>query len=121
MLTLALLWLHYGSFPGAIASAKDRQQWAYQEFGNYKSIVESVSTCPAIRARVGDVKLVAPTSGKNYVISEQGSSGHSGQLTLEVVGETGVGVANFDFHIFTHTTLGRLTYQNQTEKISCPS
>lgn len=121
ILTLSLIWLHYGSFPGALASPEDRQQWAYQEFGDYKSIVESVSTCQPILARVGNVKFVAPTSGENYVISEQGSSGHSGELTLEVVGETGVGVANFDFHIFTHTATGQFTYQNRTEKISCPS
>lgn len=121
MLTLAMVWLHYGSFPGWLASVEDRQQWAYQEFDNYKSIVKSVSTCQPVLARVGNVKFVAPTSGENYVISETGSSGHNGELTLEVVGETGVGVANFDFHIFTHTSAGQFIYQNRTEEISCPS
>ncbi|MBD2154172.1 hypothetical protein [Leptolyngbya sp. FACHB-16] len=118
--TLLLIWLHYGSFPGAIASAETRQQWAYQEFENYKGVVESVSSCQFILERVGNVQFVAPTSGKNYVISDPGSSGHSGKLTLEVVGEVGIGVARFDFHIDTHASAGQFTYQNETETITCP-
>lgn len=118
--TLMLIWLHYGSFPGAIASAETRQQWAYQEFENYKGVVASVSRCQFILERVGNVQFIAPTSGKNYVISDPGSSGHSGKLTLEVVGETGVGVASFGFHLDTHASAGEFTYQNKTETITCP-
>ncbi|MBE9160237.1 hypothetical protein IQ265_25945 [Nodosilinea sp. LEGE 06152] len=117
---LTLIWLHYGSFPGALASAETRQQWAYQEFGNYKEVVESVSSCKFILERVGSVEFVAPTSGKNYVISDSGSSGHNGKLTLEVVGEAGTGVASFGFHIDTHASAGQFTYQNKTETITCP-
>ncbi len=118
--TLMLIWLHYGNFPGAMASAETRQQWAYQEFGDYKGVVESVSSCQFILERVGNVQFVAPTSGENYVISDHGSSGHSGKLTLEVVGEAGTGVASFGFHIATHASAGQFTYQNKTEKITCP-
>ncbi|MEP0874054.1 hypothetical protein NDA01_30595 [Trichocoleus desertorum AS-A10] len=121
VLTPTLIWLHYGSFPGVLALAADRQQWAYQEFYDYKKIVESVRTCQPIVTRVGSVIFVAPTFGENYVISDQGSSGHNGKLTLEVVGTTGVGVAIFEFHIVTHVGAGRFTYKNRTEKISCLS
>ena len=120
-LTLTLIWLHYGSFPGAIASAETRQQWAYQEFNNYESVVESVSNCPFILEHVGSVQFVAPTSGKNYVVSDHGSSGHNGELTLEVVGETGTGVASFSFQFDTRASAGHFTYQNKTETITCPS
>lgn len=118
--TLMLIWLHYGSFPGAIASAETRQQWAYQEFGDYKEVVESISKCQFILDRVGSIQSIAPTSGKNYVISDPGSSGHNGKLTLEVVGEAGRGIASFGFHINTHASTGQFTYQNKTEQITCP-
>lgn len=121
VLTPTLIWLHYGSFPGALASAADRQQWAYQEFDNYKEIVESVRTCQPIVTRVGEVIFVAPTFGENYVVSEPGSSGHNGTLTLEVVGTTGVGVVTFDVHISTAFGGGLFKHKNRTEEIKCLS
>lgn len=121
VLTPTLIWLHYGSFPGALASAADRQQWAYQEFDNYKEIVESVRACKPIVTRVGEVIFVAPTFGKNYVVSEPLSSGHNGTLTLEVVGTTGVGVITFDVHVVTAFGGGQFKHKNRTEEIKCLS
>lgn len=80
----------------------------------------SVSRCPLILERVGNVQFVASTFGKNYVVSDPGSSGHHGELTLEVVGETGTDVASFGFHINTHASSGQFTYKNKTEPITCP-
>jgi hypothetical protein len=65
------------------------------------------------------IQSVAPTAGKNYVIFDQGSSGHSGRLTLEVVGAAGIGIARFDFHISTQVLSGQFTYGNKTETILC--
>lgn len=117
--TLMLIWLHFGTFPGAWAAAEVRQQWAYQEFADYDSIVQSIRKCPPILERVGTVQFVAPTVGKNYVVSEPGSSGHHGELTLEIVGETGARTAQFAFHISTHAAAGQLREHTGTTKISC--
>lgn len=106
-------------FPGVAAPAEVRQQWAYKEFWNYGGVVDSIKSCQPIIKRVGSVKFVAPTQGQNNVYYDPGSSGHSGELTLEVVGEKGIGVANFDFHIGTFVSNVRFTYQKRTEELSC--
>ncbi|MEG4803959.1 hypothetical protein QUB63_07325 [Microcoleus sp. ARI1-B5] len=106
-------------FPGVAAPAEVRQQWAYKEFWNYGGVVDSIKKCQPIIKRVGSVKLVAPTQGSNNVSFDPGSSGHSGEFTLEVVGEKGRGVANFDFHIGTFVSNVRFTYQKRTEELSC--
>jgi hypothetical protein len=98
-IALVIVAIANNGFPGETASAEVRQQWANKEFGYYEQqIVKPIKTCKPIIARVGNVKFVAPTKGRNYVWSDLGSSGHRGELTLEVVGENGVGVGNSTFH-----------------------
>lgn len=80
--------------------------------------MKSVSNCIPIQRRIGIVKFVAPTFGKNYVVSD-GGSGHRFALTLEVVGGQGVGVIQFVSQ-FPSTTYGRFTYQGQSEIVRCP-
>jgi hypothetical protein len=106
-------------FPVVAAPAEVRQQWAYKEFSDYGGIVNSIKKCQPIIKRVGSVKLVAPTQGPNNVMYDPGSSYHSGEFTLEVVGDQGIGVANFDFHIGTSVSNVRFTYQKRTEELSC--
>ncbi len=118
-IVLTLLSLRNGSFPGVKAPAEVRQQWAYTQFSDYNEVVDSIKTCQPILERVGSVKVVAPTHGRNYIISDLGSSGHQGELTLEVVGEKGVGVANFSFHIVTSVSQVRFTNRGITENIVC--
>jgi intracellular septation protein A len=119
LLTLTVIWVHNSSFPGVTAPSTVRQQWADKEFGEYKEVMETIKTCQPIIERVGSVKYVAPTQGRNYVIDDSGSSGHRGEFTLEVVGEKGIGVANFNFHHFTAVSHGQLTYQDRKEEIVC--
>jgi hypothetical protein len=106
-------------FPGVAAPAEVRQQWAYKEFWNYGGVVDSIKNCQPIIKRVGSVKFVAPTQGQNNVMYDPGSSGHSGEFTLEVVGDQGIGVANSKFHIGTSVSNVRFTYQKRTEELSC--
>ena len=106
-------------FPGVAASAEVRQQWAYKEFWNYGGVVDSIKNCQPIINRVGSVKFVAPTQGPNNVVYDPGSSGHSGELTLEVVGDQGIGVAYSYFHIGTSVSSVKFTYQKRTEQLSC--
>ncbi|BBD62788.1 hypothetical protein NIES2109_56380 (plasmid) [Nostoc sp. HK-01] len=119
LLALSFIWLNSSSFPGANAALFVRQKWASKEFGGYKEVVETIKTCQPIIKRVGNVKYVAPTSGRNYVIYDPGSSGHSGEFTLEIVGEKGIGVANFSFHIETAVYNAQFTNQGKTEEIVC--
>lgn len=114
-----LIWVQNNGFPGVAAPAEVRQQWASAEFQGYDEVVETIKQCQSIRQHVGQFQWVAPTQGRNYVISDLGSSGHQGEMTLEVVGERGVGVANFSFHIDTRVTPGQFTYQGKTEKLVC--
>ncbi len=118
-IALTLIWLHNNSFPSVNAPAEIRQEWAYIQFGDYKEVVNSIKTCQPILERVGSVKVVAPTQGRNYIISDPGSSGHQGELTLEVIGDKGVGVANFNFHIVTSVSQVRFTNRGKTETIVC--
>ncbi|BCL39245.1 hypothetical protein NSMS1_56920 [Nostoc sp. MS1] len=119
LLALTFIWVNNSSFPGVNAAPVVRQQWASKEFGGYKEVVATIKSCQPIIQQVGSVKYVAPTSGKNYVIYDPGSSGHSGEFTLEIVGEKGIGVANFSFHIGTAVYDGQLTNRGNTEEIVC--
>jgi len=118
-IALALILVNHSGFPGVTAPVELRQQWAIKEFGNYGGVVKSIQNCRPIVERVGTVQAVAPTQGKNFVISEPGSSGHSGELTLEVVGKKGTGVANFKVHIGTAVASVDFTYQNRAEHLAC--
>lgn len=119
MLISALVVINYGSFPGAFASAEARQQWAYTEFTDYKFVVSDIQNCEPIKARVGNVKTIAPTWGKNITVRDSGSSGHYGEFTLEVIGDRGTGVANASFHIGTVIPSVEFTYAGKTEMLTC--
>ncbi|MEG5036875.1 hypothetical protein [Microcoleus sp. AT3-D2] len=118
-IALTFILVNNNGFPGVAAPAEVRQQWASKEFWNYAGVVNSIKSCQPIIKRVGSVKFVAPTQGQNDVFYDPGSSGHSGEFTLEVVGEKGIGVANFDFRIGTFVSNVRFTYQKRTEELSC--
>lgn len=118
-IALALILVNHNGFPGVTAPVELRQRWALKEFVNYDGVVKSIQNCRSIVERVGTVQAVAPTQGKNFVISDPGSSGHSGELTLEVVGTKGTGVANFKFHIDTSVSSVDFAYQNKTETLVC--
>ncbi|MEG4531141.1 hypothetical protein [Microcoleus sp. D2_18a_D3] len=104
-IALTFILVNNNGFPGVAAPAEVRQQWASKEFWNYAGVVNSIKSCQPIIKRVGSVKFVAPTQGQNDVFYDPGSSGHSGEFTLEVVGEKGIGVANFDFRIGTFVSM----------------
>lgn len=119
-ISLIIIAIVNNGFPGNFASAEVRQQWAGKEFRYYEQqIVKPIKTCKPIIERVGNVKFVAPTTGKNYIWSDQGSSGHYGELTLEVVGENGVGVGNSTFHIGTSVGYVQFVYQGKSERLKC--
>ncbi|MEG5059884.1 hypothetical protein QUB60_19025 [Microcoleus sp. A2-C5] len=118
-IALTFILVNNNGFPGVTAPAEVRQQWAYKEFWNYGGVVNSIKNCQPIIQRVGSVKFVAPTQGANNVTFEPGSSGHSGEFTLEVVGDQGIGVAYSYFHIGTFVSNVRFTYQKRTEELSC--
>lgn len=108
-------------FPGTIAPAAVRQQWASEEFQGFDDqIVQRIKQCQPIIQHVGPVAWVAPTNGPNYVIADIGSSGHQGELTLEVVGARRTAIANFSFHIDTAVTPGQLIHDGTTTKFMCP-
>ena len=55
-------------------------------------IVHSIKESNQITAQVGQIKFIAPTKGRNlYMLG--GDSGTGSELTLEVVGEKGTGIA----------------------------
>ena len=119
LLILALVAVNYRGFPGAFASAEARQQWAYTEFTDYKYAVSDIQNCEPIKARVGNVKTIAPTWGQNVTVRDPGSSGHRGEFTLEVIGDKGTGVANASFHIGTTLYAIKFTYEGKTETLTC--
>lgn len=115
-----LIILPSGNFPGVAASPEVRQKWAYKEFSDYGKIVNAIQSCKPIHKRVGTVKIVAPTQGKNYTFYDYGSSGHRGEMTLEVIGDQSTGVLNFQFHIETNLGQGKFTSSDKNEILSCP-
>ena len=119
LLILALVAVNYRGFPGAFTSAEARQQWAYTEFTDYKYAVSDIQNCEPIKARVGNVKTVAPTWGQNVTVWENGSSGHRGEFTLEVVGDRGTGIANASFHLGTTLYAVKFAYRGKTETLTC--
>jgi hypothetical protein len=88
-----LLVVCINDFPGVNAPVEDRQEWAYEKFENYSSIVIQIKETNQITDKVGQIKFVAPTKGRNLPIVIGGSSGPTSELTLEVVGEQGTGIA----------------------------
>lgn len=120
LLISSLYLLNYTGFPGVTASAIARQQWAAHEFTSYDGIVNSFRSCKPVLKRVGSIQFVAPTQGRNVVFQELGSSGHHGELTLEVVGESGSGIASLEIgHSNLMPNTMQFTHQGKVETLSC--
>lgn len=119
VLVFFLCLLNYSGFPGVNAPAQSRQQWGNKTFTHYENMASTLRSCKAIADRVGSVEFVAPTKGKNVVAIESGS-GYRGELTLEVVGATGTGVANVEVYLGSIAG-GRLTFttKGKAEALSC--
>lgn len=90
---ILLLVVCINDFPGVNASIEVRQKWAYEEFRHYPHIVHTIEKSNQITDKVGKIKLVAPTKGRNLHTVIGGSSGPSSEFTLEVIGEKGTGLA----------------------------
>jgi len=110
----------YSNFPGMLATAKTREQWAYTEFRDYKFVVRDIRNCQPLKAQIGDIKTVAPTWGRNVTTYEPGSSGHNGEFTLDVVGSDGNGIAHSKFHIFASVYAVQFTHDGKAEALTCP-
>ncbi|MBE9079453.1 hypothetical protein IQ241_19490 [Romeria aff. gracilis LEGE 07310] len=119
VLVFFLCLLNYSGFPGVNAPAQSRQQWAYTEFTDYKYAVSDIQNCEPIKAIVGNVKIIAPTWGKNMTVRDPGTLGHRGEFTLEVIGDKGTGIANARFHIFTSLYKVKFTDEDKTEILTC--
>lgn len=83
----------YNGFPGVGAPIEIRQKWAYKTFRHYPAMVSSIKESNEIIDKVGDIKFIAPTKGRNLHTVIGGSSGASSDFTLEVVGDKGTGIA----------------------------
>lgn len=80
-------------FPGVNAPIESRQKWAYKEFTSYSFLVDSIKGTNEITDKVGQVKFVAPTKGRNLLFRIGAGNMPISDLTLEVVGEKGTGIA----------------------------
>jgi hypothetical protein len=85
-------------FPGVNAPIEARQKWAYKELNGYtdaySTIVNSIKEADQITDKVGQVKFVAPTKGRNLFFRIGAGNMVTSDLTLEVVGKKGTGIAN---------------------------
>jgi hypothetical protein len=80
-------------FPGVNAPIAVRQEWAYKKFPGYSIIVDSIERTNEITDKVGQIKFVAPTKGRNLLLRVGAGHMPLSNLTLEVVGEKGTGIA----------------------------
>lgn len=94
---ILLLVVCHNDFPGVNAPIEIRQKWAYKEFSHYPETVNFVKNAEKITEKVGEVKFVAPTQGRNLITNSTGSGGglslQDSLYTLEVVGEKATGIA----------------------------
>lgn len=82
-------------FPGVNAPIEARQNWAYKEFefNGYSTIVNSIERTKEIKDKVGQIRFVAPTKGRNLFFRTGAGNMPLSDLTLEVVGAKGTGIA----------------------------
>lgn len=80
-------------FPGANAPIEFRQQWAYKKVKNYPEIMDFIKENNQITDKIGQIKFVAPRKKRSLPITIGGSGNPVSELTLEVVGEKGKGIA----------------------------
>lgn len=90
---ILLVVICYNGFPGVNAPIEMRQKWAYEKFRHYPAMVHSIEESNEIREKVGKIKFVAPTKGRNLHVVIGGSSGPASEFTLEVLGDKGTGIA----------------------------
>ncbi len=103
-------------FPGVNAPIEIRQKWAYEEFRAYSDVVNSIGLCNPITDKVGKIKFIAPTKGRNIHTTE-GGSGDNAELTLEVVGEKGTGIVHLRGMFVPSPEF--FEYQGKKTRVSC--
>ena len=126
LLILSLFCLTYTGFPGVHATPQVREQWGLKHSSGVYGGVSTFKDCKAIVDKIGQIQFVAPTKGPNYYASDYGSNHGEGEVTLEVVGSRGTGIANYK-----HSGWGislapgsgnvSFTYKDKTESLSCRS
>ena len=126
LLMLSLFCLTYTGFPGINATPQVREQWGLKHPSGMYGGVSTFGNCKAIVDKVGKIQFVAPTEGPNYYASDYGSNHGEGEVTLEVVGSRGTGIANYK-----HSGWGislapgsgnvSFTHKDKTESLSCRS
>lgn len=90
---ILLLVICHNGFPGVNAPIEMRQKWAYKTFSHYPAMMRSIEESNEITDKVGNIKFIGPTKGRNLHYAEGGSSHPASDFTLEVVGEKGTGIA----------------------------
>ncbi|HEY9609929.1 hypothetical protein [Allocoleopsis sp.] len=80
-------------FPGVNAPVEARQKWAYRELYAYSSIADYIKKDKVITRNIGQIRFVAPTKGRNLLFRIGAGNMVTSELTLEVVGEKGTGIA----------------------------
>lgn len=113
---IVLLVVSKNDFPGVQAPIALRQKWAYEEFNFYTQVVRHIGFCNPIKDKVGQIKFIAPTKGRNIHIAE-GGSGDNSELTLEVVGEKGTGIAHLSGQFVPSVKF--FEYQGKKTQVSC--
>lgn len=103
-------------FPGVKAPIEIRQKWAYEEFRAYSDVVNSIGLCNPIKTKLGKIKFIAPTKGRNIHTTE-GGSGDNAELTLEVVGEKGTGIVHLRGMFVPSPEF--FEYQGKKTRVSC--
>ena len=100
-------------FPGVNAPVEVRQEWAYEKYKPYSQIVNSIQENHDITDKIGQIKSVAPTKGKNIFSTTEKLRADRSELTLEVVGEKGTGIA----YITTYAGyINRMCFEYQGKK-----
>jgi hypothetical protein len=108
-----LLVICINDFPGVNAPVEVRQEWAYKKYIPYSQIVNSIQGNDDITDKVGQIKSVAPTKGKNIFLTTEKLRADRSELTLEVVGEKGTGIA----YITTYAGyISRMCFEYQGKK-----
>lgn len=90
---ILLMYVCINDFPGINAPIEARQKWAYQKFSGYSTIVDTIERSNKITDKVGQIRFVAPTIGRNLLFRIGAGNMPLSDLTLEVVGEKGTGIA----------------------------
>jgi hypothetical protein len=126
LLMLSVFCLTYTGFPGVNATPQVREQWGLKHPSGMYGGVSTFKDCKPMVDRVGKIQFVAPTEGPNFYSSDYGSNHGEGEVTLEVVGSQGKGIANYKhsgWGILTSPGSGNVsfTHQGKTENLSCHS